>query len=360
MAELKKHGFLIGVGAMVLFLLGFSYAFVLKWRSAYGDRENALKRVEGRLARFAKMAPEELPTPGLVELRTDEKTGLDAAEEAGTEYYETALKKLQELRFQPAGEVYQSGDAAGISNAYADALTELNQRYLRLKEAYVRAVYQEKQLAQLDEEEGDWKFLPIEVTPTQTFQSPEEQVEAAERCRVARSLFEAAMEAKWGGMTHIAFEKSKALEARKTPRRPEREKSRRSSGRKSGRSKRRRQEPTDEPVKPIDPRTLFDTIKVTVAGEIRYADVGPLLYHLYRRAQHETDPVFFQVEQIFLNKQEDRLLDAFYKSRWQEEATAVAASPHHEVRVPTATIRVVLSAVRWKGLPQEEGEEEEE
>ncbi len=348
MDDLKKHGFTIGVVAMVVILLGFTYFFVMDAASTYGTKERGLKVKEGNLRRYAAMKAEDLPTKELVTLKTTEKESREGAGTAGEDFYTASRDALQKLVFEQGGQEYTKEDVAGISNAYRDALRSLNEQYLKLKQQYVQEVYQAWQLKQLQPE--DLKFSAVTPTPPPSFESDEDIVHAAERCRITRSIFKAATAANWGGITHIEYERKKRSDARTKA------KSKRKSTRKS---KRRRGKEPEKEIKPIDPRKLYDKIQVEVAGEIRFQDLGPFLRNLYLQAQDATDPVLFLVEGIHFNKQEDRLLDPVYISEesWMKRSEAEQAPIQRDVRIPTATLRLTVNAVRWKGFPAEEEEE---
>lgn len=356
MGELKKYGFTIGVVAMVILLLAFSYLYVMSQSSLYAEKETALSKVERDLKRYADMPPDMLPTAALLKVRAAEKEELDAAVTDGDEFYANAVSRLQELRFKPGGVVHNRGDAAGMSNAYSDAMTELNQRYRPEKERYVKEVFTEKQLSKIAAEE--LKFADVDIQPQATFETPDDLVESAERCRITRGIFEAAMDAKWGGMSAIAFEKRKRSEVKKSGPPPAKEKAAEAK-RKGKPAPKRGAKAKEEPkeVKPIDPQELYEKVKVTVVGEMRFCDLGPFLNRVYQRAQHETDPVLFVVEEVCLTNQIDRLPRPLYESAepYESEVEARSAPLDKEVKVPTATLRLILSAFRWKGFPAEGG-----
>jgi len=344
MEQLKKNGFLIAVGAMVVFLLAFAYMHVFRASASYNAKADSLKRVAAQLKSYASRKPEELPTEDLLAKRNDEKEKLQGAWASGEQFYAEIARKLEELRFQPDGEVYSIGDEAGISNAFMTAVTQLNDAYKKIKDAYVKKVFPPEALEGLD---TNWPSIAIQAD----FTTPEQRREAAARCRIARAIFRAAMAADWGGMTFIGFEKRAAKRTAVSS--TKKSKSRSSRKRSYRRSSRRKKKEVKE-VKPVDPRTLYEKVKVTVAGEMRFQDLGPFLYQLYQQAQDPKDPVLFVVERVALTKQPDRLLRELYDKQYPSEREARQAPVDAEVKVPTATVRVVLSALKWKGLPKEQ------
>ena len=349
MDNLKKHGFTIALAGMVVVLAAFAWFFVMEKVNRYNEKAGRLKTAAAKLKKYASMKVEELPTAALVKLREGEKEALAAAEAEGEDFYKAKLQKLQELRFQPDGEVFDPDDEAGISNAFQTAITQLNQEYLKVKNAYVDKVYPADRLKNIER-----NFPPIAVTAN--FTTQEERIDAAEKCHIARAIFKAAEAAGWGGMTSITFERRRQAEARKksTSSATKKRASRSSRTRRGSRKSRSRKKAAPKEVKPVDPRSLYEKIKVKVAGEIRFRDLGPFLGNLYAQAQDEKNPVLFFLEELTTYKQGDRLLDPLYKSTWKRKEDAETAPVDKEVRVPTATVRMTLSVLRWKGFPQEE------
>jgi len=351
MDNLKKHGFTIALAGMVVVLAAFAYLFVMEKVNRYNEKAGRLRTAAARLKKYASMKVEELPTAALVKLRQGEKDSLEAAEAEGEDFYKTKRQKLQELRFQPDGEVFDPDDEAGISNAFQTAITQLNQEYLKVKNAYVDKVYPADRLKGIER-----NFPPIQIAAS--FTTPEERIDAAEKCHIARAIFKAAEASGWGGMTSIAFERRRQAETRKkattttTKSRSSSRSSRSSTRGRRGRRAKKKAAPKE--VKPVDPRSLYEKIKVKIAGEIRFRDVGPFLGHIYAQARDEKNPVLFFLEELTTYKQGDRLLDPLYKSTWDRKEDAESAPLDKEVRVPTATVRMTLSVLRWKGFPQEE------
>ena len=350
MEQLKRNGFVIGLVAMVLFLVVFAYLHVFRASSSYGQKADSLRRVALSLRNYAQRKPEELPTKELLQKRGDEKKKLEEAWGSAEQFYAGVAKKLEELRFQPDGEVYDIEDEAGISNAFLTAINQLNDAYKKVREEYIKKVFPPEALKGVD-----LTWSPIEVKAN--FATPEQRKEAAARCRIARAIFQAAIASNWGGMTYINFERRITKKTTSTAAKKTSSYSRKRTSRKSSRyrSYRRRQKKKKlQEVKPVDPRDLYEKIKVTVAGEMRFQDLAPFLAHLYRQAQDPKDPVLFIVEKIVMAKQADRVLSELYEKQYPNEDEARKAPLDSEVKIPTATVRLVLSAIKWKGLPKEE------
>ena len=66
------------------------------------------------------------------------------------------------------------------------------------------------------------------------------------------------------------------------------------------------------------------------------------------------DPVFFVVEECVLAKQKDRLLKASYKAEepFPRLDDAKRAPLDFELKLPTATMRLTLSVLKYKGFAQ--------
>jgi hypothetical protein len=351
MEQLKKYGFVIGVAVMALVLLVFAYFYVYGASSEYEAKASGLQSAEKTLNRFASMKPDQLPTKLLVEKRSGEQEKLAAALTEAERFYEDSVKKLEELRFQPDGAVIPASAAAQISSAFETVLRKFNEDYLKVKKAYIKKVFPAP-VAQ-----GAPEPQPIAID------APEEIKDAGERCRIARAIFTAAMDSAWGGMTVMAFEKKKARALPSKSEEAAKKKAEESEAKakakakakgkttktKAGKQGAKAEEPEAvAEAKPIDSRLLYDKVKVTIAGEIRFQDLGPFLYQVYRRAQDDKDPVLFILEDMVLTKQPDRLPKSLYPSNWPNEQGARSAPPDSEQKVPTATLRLTLSAVRWK------------
>jgi len=353
MESLKKNGFLVGVIAMVIGIGVFAYFVSWSWGiSKYHSLQREVSKNESSLGAYAKMKPEDLPTDRKLENDTELQTALRGILADVERFYTERVEKLVRLQLVKGGETFTARDDAAFGSAFNTALDELNKKYAEVRAEYVKRVYPAHVAANPEAAQAQPR---ISLSPTIS-SNEADLVEAAQMCRVTTALIAAATEARWGGLTSVVFEKKKttkaAEERSRTPRAAETAKKGPAKTGKGGKSATKEEPP---PVVPeYSARDLYERVKLTAAGEIRFEDIGPFLHALELRAQDADDPVFFVVDECVLTKQKDRLLKPLYKAQepFQKLDDAKQAPPDFEVKLPTATMRLTLSVLKYRGFAQ--------
>ncbi len=356
MESLKKNGFLVGVIAMVLGIGVFAYFVTWSWGiSRYHSLQREVSKNQTTLDAYAKMKPEDLPTEQKVEKDTELQTKLRETLADVERFYTARVEKLVRLQLVKGGETFTVSDDAAFGSAFNTALDDLNKKYAEVRAGYVKRVYPAHVAANPEVAQAHPK---ISLSPTIS-SNEADLIEAAQMCRVTTALLAAATEARWGGLTSVVFEKKTtrrteeaaaakpkaARGAEKTDKAPAR------TTKKGAASV--KEEPA--PVVPeLNPRDLYDRVRLTAVGEIRFEDLGPFLHALELRAQDADDPVFFVVDECVLTKQKERLLKPFYRTEepFQKLDDAKQAPLDLEVKLPTATMRLTLSVLKYKGFAQ--------
>ncbi len=370
MESLKKNGFVVGVIGMVIALGVFAY--FVTWKLGVGEYQSLQKKVkenQNKLATYAKMGKEDLPTEKLVQIRT-ETLGNFKSEFAATEKVLTERRdKLVSTQLVKGGEEFS--DAAAFTAAFKTAVDELQKKYNAVRVAYLRKVFSE-QIAKAVEP-TPFKLGLDEKVNEVVGQSGEGMGEAAQMYRIAGAVLTAATDAKWGGVTSISFPVVKSAskarddakakkdeeEKKKAKEKEEKDKAKKKTSgsvrTRSGNQKAAETAKTKEAeALQINPRDLCERVKVSVAGEIRWEDIGPFLHALELRANDPDDPIYFVVDEVVLNKQKDRILPAFVKSEeaFRDPVDAEKAALDREVKLPAATVRLSLSVLKYKGFTQ--------
>ena len=370
MESLKKHGFVVGVIGMVIALGVFAY--FVTWKYGVGEYRSLQKKVrenESKLASFSKMGVKDLPTERLVDVNTKSLGNFKAEFVKAEKFLSDRKDSLVKTQLTKDGEEFS--DPAAFTAAFKTAVDELQKKYNVVRGAYLRKVFSE-QIAKAVEATPFKLGLDEKISET-VGQSGEGMPEAAQMYRIANAILASATDAKWGGVTSISFPavkgtretaKAKAKreedekKAKEAKAKEEKDKDKkkptgvrtRSGGQKAADGAQAKEAETAQ----VNPRDLYERVKVVVAGEIRWDDVGPFLHALDLRAKDPDDPIYFVVEDVALNKQKDRNMPAFVKSEetFRDPADAQKAALDREVKLPAATIRLSLSVLKYKGFAQ--------
>ena len=354
MDSLRKHGFTIGVVAMILGLGAFGWVWVWGGHMArYGEFQNKIASNAKKLQQYADMDVTVLPTPYLVELKTDELQERERARADAVEYLAEIGKKLDRLQFQPGGETFTALQTAAMQAAFQTAMAQLNERLVQARLAYAAKVLPPAVLA--DRENITVLSATDRIQVESAFTDEASVHDAARKCRIVHAVAAAALDAEWGGLTGVVFERARAGVRPAEPPAPTRP-----TTRPQTRPAARGKAPAAKKIEvvPADPRDLCERIPVRVFGEIRFEDIGPFLRQLELRAQDRSDPVMFVVDELNVTTQGDRLPQAVYiNSEVGNEDAARALPLDAENKVPTATLRLNLSVLKWKGFPVAGAEE---
>ncbi|HNS00140.1 MAG TPA: hypothetical protein PKX48_11720 [Planctomycetota bacterium] len=351
MESLKKNGFLVGVIAMLAAIGAFAYFVTWSWGiSKYHSLQREISKNESVLAGYAKRKPEDLPTKRKLEADTDLQETLRKILADVERFYAERAEKLARLQLVKGGETFTAHEDAAFGSAFNTALDDLNRKYSDVRAEYVKRVYPAHAAAAPEASQSK-----ISLSPTIS-SNEADLIAAAQMCRITTALVTAATEAGWGGLTSVVFEKKKGTRAAE-----EKPKASAPAGSKPpppARTGRRGAAAPKTPeaavVPEYDARDLYERVRLTAAGEIRFEDLGSFLHALELRAADADDPVFFVVEECVLAKQKDRLLKASYKAEepFPRLDDAKRAPLDFELKLPTATMRLTLSVLKYKGFAQ--------
>ncbi len=337
MDSLKQNAFTIAVILMLVVLGVAAYFLVAQKAMEYNAK---LSTVASRRNRLKKYTGKDtvVPTERLKEVKIKQKADIEAELEKGTKFFDDKKELFNQLKFAPDGAEIIETDIAAISAAFDTAINNLLARYSAVQKEYVKKVYQPELVNALDFNNLEMPEIKV-AKPELTLNGG--KVMAAKRCHMMRALINAAVDAGWGGLTYIEFDKFQGIKEQTAPV---------SSREKSG----RRGEQKKEEEKILDPKTLYDGIALRVAGEMQYADLGPFLHQIHERSKDPSNPVLFVVEKIVMTKQKSNLLKPVYTATYSDSSEAESASLDKEVQNPAAAVRIELSALEWKGFPPEE------
>lgn len=336
MDNLKKNGFVISVIVMVLILGAAGYFRIFKPLMDYDVVSGEAADRKSDLAPYAKKGAE-IPTEALAQNKMRfEETYTDALT-AGTGVYSGNAQALAKLQFEPGQAEISEFDSAGIQTAFNTAVQKFITDYEAVRKKYFKVIYPESITKEATTP------LPALDIPIPNLQEEGGKADAAKICHITRSLLDAATKANWGGLTYVKFDDMQDKRRRSA--------TTSSASRPNRRGGSSRSKATE--VKPIDPSSLYERVGLTIAGEIRYEDLGSFLRQLYLRAQDSDNAVFFVVEKLVMTKQRQRVLEPTYTHIYGSQEEAEQAPLSSEITLPSATMRMELGVLEWKGFPKE-------